>query len=184
MPERAGLPRRLRVGSASGWARAWRRPGLPTRCGLGLVEVELGHRRHRPQQRTVEVGVDQLTGRIVEGGDGAAVRAGGEPEMREVVRPARLPAQLHRPATVLVAPGVPAWCRRGQAARHQRRGDGLQQRQHRRAVGEHGMGGRRQLGGAGALQQHRVGEPLNSRRCPPRRTSATCSTDAPARMRA
>ena len=43
----------------------------------------------------------------------------------------------------------------------QRRRDGLQQRQHRGSVGEHRVRRGRELGGAGALQQHRVGEPLD-----------------------
>ena len=73
---------------------------------------------------------------------------GREAEMRDVVGTAGLPAQLHRPAAVLVAPRVPVVWSGIQPARHQRRRDGLQQRQHRRAVGEHRMRGGCQLGRA------------------------------------
>ena len=140
--------------------RARRRLGVPaaaraaTRSSVGTGATERSGGRSK-------FGVDELGRGVVERRRGAAVRAGGEAEVRDVVRPARLPRQLHGPAAVLVAPGVP---RRGvgvEAAGDQRGGDGLQQRQHRGSVGEHRVGGGRQLGGAGALQQHGVGESLD-----------------------
>ena len=58
--------------------------GLDLLGRLGLLEVELSERRHRPQ-RPGEVWVDQLAGGVVERGGGAAVRAGCEPEVRDIV---------------------------------------------------------------------------------------------------
>ena len=57
-----------------------------------LLEVDVGHPRERPQ-RTLEVRVDQLTGRVVDRGDRSAVRAREEAEMRDVVGAAGLPRQ-------------------------------------------------------------------------------------------
>src|SRR6202011_2084620 len=83
-------------------------------CGdrrFWLLEVELSNGGQRPQWPR-EVGVDQLARRVVERGHGAAMRARREPEVRDVVGHAGLPAHLHRPAAVLVAPSAPPGVRR------------------------------------------------------------------------
>ena len=53
---------------------------------LGLLDLSSGDRRDRPQRRPGEVRVDQFACGVVEGGRGAAVRAGSEPEVGDVVR--------------------------------------------------------------------------------------------------
>lgn len=67
-----------------------------------LLEGELRHRRDRAQ-RTLELGVDQFAGGLVDRGHGSAVRIRGEPEVG--VAHAGLPAHPDRPASVVGPPG-------------------------------------------------------------------------------
>ena len=194
-PERTPSSTSSHAGTGGLPLRARRGRALAARAGRGLlgdgsapaigrrrfVEVEL---RARATGRSGRAKSGSISSQAASsnGGDGAAVRAGGEPEVRDVVRPAGLPRQLHGPAAVLVAPGIPGGGVGVQAAGDQRGGHGLQQRQHRGPVGEHRDAPRLPARPRASVPAAPGGRTARPATMSTPAAAATCSTDAPARI--
>ena len=128
--------------------------------------------------------LDEVAGVLVERGDRAAVRPGLERPVRAVVRAAGPPGQRHDPLAVLALPRVPLGrrCTPGRAGRRCAR-------RRRRASGRPGR--RRAPGGPAGPPPRCASAPAAPGRRSARSSAAghpaaaaTCSTDAPARMRA
>ena len=143
--------------------------GRPRRRRL-LRPSDVDHRADGAQRSRGQT-LDQVAGVLVERGDGAAVRPRVERPVRAVVRAAGPPGQRDDPLAVLALPRVPLGVGVLLAAQPEGVRDDVAEHPGVRAVGAHRVRPLGDLGGAGPLQQHRVGEPLDLLRRHPGRRS-------------
>jgi hypothetical protein len=139
---------------------------VPLGARLGLLHLErllgeLGDRADRAQ-RPVGRRVQQVQRVVVHRRDGAAVRPRVERPVRAVERATGGPGELDDPLAVLAAPRVPVGHRVVLPAQAERVRHDLAQGLHVGPVLAHRVRPLRQLRGAGTLEQHRVGEPLDA----------------------